>query len=152
MPGESRGRQKRFATNLKSRRPALTSMTTGMTKRLELSLADAELRVQAALKTEGFGVLTRIDLQATLKQKLGVEVPAHLILGACNPTFAHRALGLDPAVALMLPCNVTLQEDGDGVLVRLVDPLQTMAARGEPPLLALAGEVRDALSRVREHL
>lgn len=127
-------------------------MTPGMTKRLKLPWADAEAHVQAILKTEGFGVLTRIDVQATLHEKLGVTFPRYLILGACNPAFAHRALTIDPAAGLMLPCNVTLAEEPDAVVVRLVDPSQTMAPLMSAELGALAAEVREKLVRVYERL
>lgn len=127
-------------------------MTPGMTKRLALPWAEAEAHVQEVLKTEGFGVLTRIDVQATLKQKLGVDFQRYLILGACNPAFAHRALTHEPAAGLMLPCNVTLTEDREGVVVRLVDPAQTLAPLMSPALAAIADEVREKLARVHERL
>lgn len=127
--------------------------TPGMTKRLTMPWADAEAHVKEVLKTEGFGVLTRIDVEATLKEKLGVDFPRYLILGACNPAFAHRALSEDPAAGLMLPCNVTLSEAGPGeVVVRLVDPAQTLAPLLSPALAALAGEVREKLARVHARL
>ncbi|MGV3619986.1 MAG: DUF302 domain-containing protein [Archangium sp.] len=114
---------------------------------------DAEAHVKEVLKTEGFGVLTRIDVQATLKEKLGVSTPRHVILGACNPAFAHRALTADPAAGLMLPCNVTITEETSGELVvRMVDPAQTMAPLMSVELSALAAEVREALQRVHARL
>ena len=116
---ESRGAQKRFARTVYGTHWLSHHMKAGMEKRLSVPWADAEAHVQAALKTEGFGVLTRIDVQATFKEKLGVEFPRHLILGACNPGFAHRALTAEPAAGLLLPCNVTLSEDAEGVLVRI---------------------------------
>ncbi len=83
----------------------------------------AEAAVRAALADQGFGVLTEIDIAATLKAKLGIDRPALKILGACNPHFAHRALQLDPSVALVLPCNVVLEPDGaGGTRIRVVDP------------------------------
>ena len=97
-------------------------------------------------------VLTRIDVQATFKEKLGVAFPRYVILGACNPGFAHRALTAEPAAGLLLPCNVTLSEDGLGVLVRIVDPTQTMASALSPELSGLAAEVREKLVRVHERL
>lgn len=122
-------------------------MTTTLTRVLSTSFADAEARVTAALKAEGFGVLTRIDLQATLKEKLGAELAPHVILGACNPPFALRALTATPEAALMLPCNVTLNSEGAGVRVRAVDPLQQVKAFSSRELDAMAGEVRARLER-----
>ncbi len=127
-------------------------MKPGMTKRLEASWAEAEARVQDALKTEGFGVLTRIDVQATLREKLGVELQRYVILGACNPTFAHRALQSDLAAGLMLPCNVVLHEEGAGVRVHIVDPRQTLAPMLSADFAELADEVRAKLTRVLENL
>ena len=89
---------------------------------LPLPLADADRVVRNALANEGFGVLTEIDVAATLKAKLGVERQPLVILGACNPTFANRALEIDPALALVLPCNVVLEAAGGGTRVRIIDP------------------------------
>jgi len=91
-----------------------------------LSMAQAEAEVRETLASQGFGVLTEIDLAATLKSKLGVERPPLKILGACNPTFAHRALELDESVSLLLPCNVVLAETPDGTKISAVDPREFM--------------------------
>jgi uncharacterized protein (DUF302 family) len=125
-------------------------MDLGMKKTLPLSWAAALEAVPAALKTEGFGVLTRIDVQATLKEKLGVDFRRYTILGACNPGFAHQALTQQLDVGLMLPCNVVLYENDDGASVelRVIDPMQTMAPTMGPSFTALAGEVRQKLARV----
>ena len=93
----------------------------------KLSMADAESAIREALADQGFGVLTEIDVAATFKAKLGVERPALKILGACNPTFAHRALELDESVSLLLPCNVVLADTGDGTKISAVDPRELMA-------------------------
>lgn len=121
-----------------------------MKKTLGLSWDAALEAVPAALKTEGFGVLTRIDVQATLKEKLGVDFRRYLILGACNPTFAHRALSERADVGLLLPCNVVLHESEDRKAVELlvVDPVQTMAGALGPSFKELADEVRTKLARV----
>jgi uncharacterized protein (DUF302 family) len=109
-------------------------------------------RVPELLKAEGFGVLTQIDVQATLKQKLGVDFRKYRILGACNPQLAHRALSAMPEVGVLLPCNVVLQEREDGkVVVRAVDPMQTIAA-AEPALAPIASEVRARLARVLDRV
>lgn len=109
--------------------------------------------VTEALKQEGFGVLTTIDVAQTLKTKLGVDVDPYTILGACNPGLAHRALQVAPEVGLLLPCNVTVRETGDGVAVSIVDPEQMLAVAGErPELTAVAGEAAEKLRRVAAQL
>src|SRR5512137_2645192 len=85
-------------------------------------------RIPEVLKEEGFGVLTRIDVKATLKEKIGVDFRRYQILGACNPKFAHQALSMEPSVGVLLPCNLAVYEkDGGGTTVRSIDPMQTMA-------------------------
>jgi uncharacterized protein (DUF302 family) len=112
-----------------------------------LSMADTDRAIRDALANEGFGVLTEIDVAATLKAKLGVERPPLVILGACNLVFANRALELDPAVALVLPCNVTLEPAEDGTRVRVIDPRVLM---DDPRFASLteeaAGKLRAAVS------
>lgn len=109
-------------------------------------------RIPEALKAEGFGVLTRIDVQATLKEKLGVDFRRYQILGACNPKLAHQALSSVESVGVLLPCNVVVMEQDDGrVVVNTVDPMQTLAA-AEPALAPVAGQVREGLARVLEAL
>lgn len=129
-------------------------MTTmpGMRRQLSIGYDEALLKVVDALKTEGFGVLTEIDIRNTLQNKLGVEFRRYKILGACNPPLAHRALQTDLGVGVMLPCNVVVYEDDAGhAVVTAVDPMQTMAA-GHPALAAIAEEVRGKLVRVLERL
>lgn len=112
-------------------------------------LTDVRPRVEAALKAQGFGILTEIDLQATLKAKLGADHEPHRILGVCNPGFAKRALDLDRDVALLLPCTVTLREVDGGTEVRVLDPeVAFLAAAPETRagLAPLAGEVRGLLA------
>ena len=119
---------------------------------VDRSLVDTERAVREALAAEGFGVLTEIDVAATLEAKLGVHGPPLKILGACNPSFAHRARGVEPAVALLLPCNVVLEETGDGrTRVAIVDPRSLLAASGsdaEGDLEALGAEAASSLERV----
>ncbi|MDO8483580.1 MAG: DUF302 domain-containing protein [Candidatus Limnocylindrales bacterium] len=106
-------------------------------------------RVEAALRTEGFGVLTEIDVAATLKAKLGVERPPYLILGACNPTLAHAALEADPSIGALLPCNVVLREDEPGITaIEVLDPVVALSIAGEPSIAPIASEARERLSRV----
>lgn len=124
--------------------------TIGMEKVSSWGFDQALERVPELLKGEGFGVLTQIDVQATLKEKLGVDWRRYRILGACNPSLAHRALSAVPEVGVLLPCNVAIYERDDGkVVVRAVDPMQTIAA-AEPALGEIAGEVRARLGRVLE--
>jgi uncharacterized protein (DUF302 family) len=110
---------------------------------LEAPLADAETMVRAALAERGFGVLTEIDVAATLHAKLGVERPPLKILGACNPHLAHEALQLDPSVALLLPCNVVLESTEAGTRVSVVDPRDLMVGT---VLASLASEAADRLT------
>jgi uncharacterized protein (DUF302 family) len=105
------------------------------------------------LKGEGFGVLTDIDVQATLKAKIGAQMPRYRILGACNPSLAHQALGLEDKLGVMLPCNVIVRETADGkVEVASVDPVAAMERTGNPALAAPAQEVRRRLARAVEGL
>jgi uncharacterized protein (DUF302 family) len=124
----------------------------GMQRKTALSYAEALGRVADALKAEGFGILTRIDVRETLKQKLGVDFRRYEILGACNPSLAHRALSTVTEVGVMLPCNVVVYEGDDGkAVVVAVDPLETLAA-AQPALRELAAEVRQKLSRALDEL
>jgi uncharacterized protein (DUF302 family) len=124
----------------------------GMEKVSGWSFEDALERVPELLKVEGFGVLTQIDVQATLKQKLGVDWRKYRILGACNPALAYRALSQVPEVGVLLPCNVAIYEREDGkVIVRAVDPMETIAA-AQPALGEIAREVRTRLGRVLDRV
>lgn len=105
-------------------------------------------RVIAALKVEGFGILTEIDVQETMKKKLGVDFRPYKILGACNPSLAHRALTIAPEVGLLLPCNVTVSLGDGGVEISLVDPLGMLGVVANPELKPVAEEARARLNRV----
>ena len=126
---------------------------TDMAYEVQLSMPyeKAVERVVDALKDEGFGVLTRIDVHNAFKEKLDVEFRKYSILGACNPTLAHKALSSRPDAGLMLPCNVIVEESGDGSLVRIIDPAAMMQAggfAGDPVLKEVGGEAEDRLKRV----
>ncbi len=122
----------------------------GITKRLpDTGVEEARERTIAALKAEGFGVLTEIDVQKTLKEKLGVDHPPYRILGACNPPLAHRALQADPGVGLLLPCNVVVAEHPEGgSVVSAVDPKAMFQVVDNPDVAPLAAEVEAKLRRV----
>ena len=105
-------------------------------------------RVEAALAEQGFGILTEIDVQATLRDKLGIERAPYLILGACNPQLAHRALEADPSVGALLPCNVVLRAEDDRTRVEIMDPSAAMAIAEAAGLAAVADEARDRLRQV----
>ena len=121
---------------------------------LDLAHRDAVDAVTAALATQGFGVLTTIDVRATLEAKLGEHIEDYTILGACNPALAHQALSADPAIGLLLPCNVTIRRAGAHSLVQAVDPVELlgMAGEGDTPPTDLADVARDASTRLRAAL
>lgn len=118
-------------------------------KILPIAFADAIIRTMDALKNEGFGVLTDIDVSATLKEKIGVEFPSYRILGACNPALAYEALKLESKVGTMLPCNVVVRDAGGGQTeVAAIDPVASMQAIDNPELKRAAEQVRAKLEKV----
>ena len=127
--------------------------STYFSKTLKIPFDDAVARVIAELKKEGFGVLTDIDVQETLKKKLSVDFRKYRILGACNPSFAHKALEAEDKIGTMLPCNVIIQErEEGGVEVSAVNPIASMQAVQNPELEGIAGQVQAKLKRVIDHL
>ena len=106
-----------------------------------------DARTRAALTANGFGVLTEIDVAATMKKKIDVDMPAYRILGACNPQMAWQAIGMEPRVGAMLPCNVILRAVDGGVEISAIDPVASMQAIDNEPLHTVAAQVRDLLAR-----
>jgi len=128
-------------------------MSYYMNKKLSMSFDDAIAKVTEELKKEGFGVLTDIDVKATLKKKLDVDFRKYRILGACNPPFAYKALQAEDKIGIMLPCNVVVQEIEDGkVEVAAIDPMASMLAVGNPALKEIAAEIRNKLKTVISRL
>ncbi|MDH3205150.1 MAG: DUF302 domain-containing protein [Gemmatimonadota bacterium] len=133
-----------------------TTVPLAIDVRLDGSYEEALERVADALKEQGFGILTRIDVKETLKTKLDVDFRDYAILGACNPKLAHRALSARPEIGLMLPCNVTVEATGGGgVLVRIADPRVMMGVGGfenDPEIAAVASEARALLAQAAVQL
>jgi uncharacterized protein (DUF302 family) len=122
-------------------------------RRLDIGYDDALAKLPEALKTEGFGVLTEIDVKDTLHKKLGVDFRRYKILGACNPPLAHQALQAELEIGLMLPCNVIVYETDDGkAVIAAIDPTQTVGGADNPKLAELAIAVRDKLGRALERV
>ncbi|MEH6392771.1 MAG: DUF302 domain-containing protein [Sulfitobacter sp.] len=105
----------------------------------------ADTRIRAALKDNGFGILTEIDVKATMKKKIDVEMQPYRILGACNPKMAYKAIGIEPRVGAMLPCNVILRAIDGGTEISAIDPVASMQAIDNDELHSVAGEVRDMM-------
>ena len=124
-------------------------MSYYLNKTLQRTFEEAIEQVTEALKTEGFGVLTEIDVKATLKKKLDVDFHKYRILGACNPPFAHKALQAEDKIGLMLPCNVIVQETDEGSIeVAAIDPIASMQAIDNPKLIDIAKQVQQKMKNV----
>lgn len=122
-------------------------------KTIEISFNDAVEKITGLLKEEGFGVLTEINVQQTLKDKVGVEMPAYKILGACNPKFAHQAISTDPKVGLLLPCNVIVRETGQGMVeVAAINAKISLDTTGNKELSDLSCTVTEVMERVIKKL
>lgn len=116
--------------------------------RVQLPYAEAVERVTAELKKEGFGVLTEIDVKATFKKKLDIDYPPYIILGACNPPSAYKALGAEIEIGLLLPCNVIVYEDNGETVVSAIDPVAMLGVVHNPELDAIASDIQARLQRV----
>lgn len=128
-------------------------MSYYINKTLQAAFADAVSRTKESLKEQGFGILSEIDIQSKLKEKLDVNFRAYKILGACNPPLAHQALQAEDKIGTMLPCNVIVQESGKGqVEVAAIDPVASMQAVDNPSLQKIAGQVREQLRAVIENI
>ena len=130
-------------------------MNIGLATRMHTSFADAVARTRDALAEQGFGVLTEIDVKATLKAKLGEDIEDYLILGACNPPLAHRAINVDRQIGLLLPCNVVVRADltdDKSVIIEAMNPQMLVDVTGEPQLEQLAEEVTDKLQAAIDSL
>ena len=127
-----------------------TTISYGMTRTVDLPYEQAVERVREALGKEGFGVLSEIDISATLKKKLDVDTRPYTILGACNPPLAHQAFNAEPNIGLLLPCNVVVYagDDGKRSVVAAIDPEVSLGRVGNDALAPLAAEVKSRLSRV----
>jgi len=120
----------------------------GFGKTVDLDFESALKKVGEELAKEGFGILTEIDVQATLKKKLNADMPPYRILGACNPPFAHRAISAEPTIGLLLPCNVVVRQDDAGkVQVEFMDPEVMVQLVDRPEVQGIAAEVRERLQR-----
>ena len=126
-----------------------------MSYTIDRTIKDADFeqvdeRIRKSLADRGFGVLTEIDVKSTMKKKLDVDMDAYRILGACNPNMAHQAIGMEPRVGAMLPCNVILRQVEGGVEISAIDPVASMAAIDNPTLKEVAGQVREMLKEAVE--
>ncbi|MFC1648140.1 DUF302 domain-containing protein [Nanoarchaeota archaeon] len=124
----------------------------GYTKKMELNFSNAIAKLREELAKEGFGVLTEIDVKSTLKKKLDVDIENYIILGACNPKMAHKALQVEKEIGLLLPCNVIVYEENGDVKVSAILPTQAMSVTGNNDLNKVAVQVEKSLKRVIDRL
>ena len=127
-------------------------MAYGTTVQMHLDFGQAVERTRAALAEQGFGVLTEIDVQATMKNKLDEDMEPYVILGACNPQLAHQALGVDRGIGLLLPCNVVVRRQGDHTVVQALDPQIMVSLTGQPELQSMADEATRRLDAALKNI
>ena len=127
-------------------------MAYGTTVQMHLDFGQAVERTRAALAEQGFGVLTEIDVQATMKNKLDEDMEPYVILGACNPQLAHQALGVDRGISLLLPCNVVVRRQGDHTVVQALDPQIMVSLTGQPELQSMADEATRRLDAALKNI
>jgi uncharacterized protein (DUF302 family) len=130
----------------------MTTTTYTFGRRMHGTPAEVRPIVEAALKAEGFGVVTEIDVAAVMKARLGLDHTPYLILGACNADLAHRAIEVDPSVGALLPCNVVLRADGADTVIEAIDPMSAMGIADSARLSSIAREARARLARAIAHL
>jgi uncharacterized protein (DUF302 family) len=135
-------------TSTQSGKERVLMATYGMDITVTGSIDEVKARLQEALKAQGFGILTEIDVRQTLKRKLGVDFRPYLILGACNPPLAHRALEADPSIGLLLPCNIVVQSEGETVRVSALDPEMMFAVVDPETQAKLTGLPEEVKSRL----
>ena len=123
-----------------------------ITRTVDTPFDDTIERVTDALAGEGFGILTTIDVQATMKKKLHLDIAPYTILGACNPELASRGLAIEPDLGVLLPCNVVVRRDGDQTVIAAMEPLAAMALAGNPDLEPIATEARERIERAVESI
>lgn len=127
-------------------------MTYALTVSLSCPFDEAVEKVRTALADQGFGIITEIDMKATLKKKIGVDIDDQVILGACNPGFAHKAIQAEPSIGVLLPCNVVVRSDGDATTVEMINPQMMVDLTANPEMAVLAQEVSASLERALEAL
>jgi len=120
-------------------------MSYGMTKTVSRPFTDVVADVRTALADQGFGVITEIDMQATLKKKIDVDIADQVILGACSPSHAYKALQADPSIGLLLPCNVTVRSEGDSTVIEMINPQTMVDLSASPEMAAVADDVGNKL-------
>lgn len=130
----------------------MTALKYGYSKNVNYSFKEALERTTKALQEQGFGVQAEINISSALREKLGIEVPQQIILGACNPQLAHKALQAEPEIGLLLPCNVTVRQDGHQVRVAVIDAERLMDFVGNPELKPIAEEAKRRLQAVLERI
>jgi uncharacterized protein (DUF302 family) len=135
-------------TGIDYRKESMMTTAYGFGTTIPVPYEEAIPRVREALKVEGFGVLTEIDVRRTMREKLGIEMEPYIILGACNPPLAHRALEQEPDIGLLLPCNVVVRGEGKGSHVEVADPQAMLGIVGNEELNAVADEAKRRLQRV----